>query len=144
MIGVVFIVTGCWLAGFAQQPSVQTTATPAQVNEQTVSSSTKNQTLPKPNFLDPEQLRLRLAAFWSQQNQTKHQAQGIEVVPDSMLAVKKGIVYVLFPGAMLIPMTGGGASGCVPGNSRNVGQIIVINPPVNFPQLPVKDLAKKN
>jgi hypothetical protein len=151
IIQAVFIVTiGC-IVSFAQQ-SAQQTGNPPQAKEQAVSPATENLTLPEKKLTLSEvmQIQTRLSEALNQSHQSlsadaeKLRLQGIEVVPATRLVIKDGAIYLALTNDTLMPMTGGGASGCVPGNSKTVGQIIYIAPKANLNQPPAKDQTKKD
>jgi hypothetical protein len=152
MIQAIFIVAiGC-IVSFAQQSAAQQTANQPQAKEQAVSPTTENPTLPEKKLTPFEvtQIQIRLSEALNQPNQSlsvdaeKLRSQGIEVVPGTRLVIKDGAIYLALTNDTLVPMTGGGASGCVPGNSKAVGQIIFIAPKANLNQPPAKDQTKQN
>jgi hypothetical protein len=152
IIQAIFIVTiGC-IVSFAQQSAAQPTANQPQAKEQALSPATENPTLPEKRLTLSEvmQIQTRLSEALNQSNQSlsadteKLRLQGIEVVPETRLVIKDGAIYLALTNDTLVPMTGGGASGCVPGNSKAVGQIIFIAPKADLNQPPAKDQTKKN
>jgi len=132
IIGVILLVSVCCTVGFAQQ--------------------TENQTLPekKLSVLDVAQMQIRFSEALKQQGQNtsvdveKLRLQGIEVVPATRMVIKDGAVYMMLTNDTLMPLSGGGASGCLPKNPPNTGQLISINPQTSDNQVPAKDPAKKN
>jgi hypothetical protein len=123
--------------GFAQSPAAQ---------------QTENQTLPerKRTVLDVAQIQIRHAETLSQQGQSlpvdagKLGSQGIEIISGSQMVVKDGAIYLMLAPGTLIPMNGGGASGCVPDNPKNVGKLISVSSQTDVQQAPAKDPVKKN
>jgi hypothetical protein len=151
-IGAFFIVTICSAVSFAQQSAAQQTANQPQAKEQAVAPQTENRILPEKRLTLHEvmQIQTRLSESLNQQNQSlpvdaeRLRSQGIEVVPATRFVIKDGAIYLAITGGSLVPMTGGGASGCVPNSPKNAGQMIDIAPKTNVNQPPAQDPAKKN
>lgn len=156
IIKATFIVTICCVVSFAQPTTAQQTASQSQAKEQAVSQQTEKPTLPekKPTRLDATQIQSRLSEILQQQYQSlsvdaeRLRAEGIIVVPDTRFVMKNGAVYIIFPGQTLVPMIGGGASGClgssVPESIEKAGQVIFLAPKPTFNLPPSQDSTKKN
>lgn len=154
IIKAMFIVTIFCVVSFAQPTAAQQTT--SQSPSQAVSQPTETQTLPekKPTFLDAMQIKIRPAEFLRQPNQglsmdaKRLRAEGIILVPETQFVIKNGAVYLMFPEQILMPMIGGGASGClgssVPESIEKVGQVIFLAPKPTLNLPPAKDSSKKN
>jgi hypothetical protein len=66
------------------------------------------------------------------------------LVPGTRFVVKDGAIYIAVTAETLVPMAGGGASGCLPVPSTTAGQLIRLAPKTEIPQPPGKDQTKKN
>ena len=132
IIATILFVSVCCTGGFAQQ--------------------TETQTLPekKLSVLDVARMQIRFSEALKQQGQNtpvdaeKLRSQGIEIVPATRLVIKDGAVYMMVTNDTLMPMSGGGASGCLPKNPKNTGQLISIDSQTDSNQTPAKNPAKKN
>nr|AUN37178.1 hypothetical protein [uncultured bacterium] len=118
-----------------------------------VSFAQQTEDLPVPkkrlSVLDIAQMQTQSSEILKQQAQSqsvdveKLRLQGIEIVPATRLVIKDGAVYMLVTNDLLIPMSGGGASGCLPENPKKAGQAIPLtSQPDN--QTPAKAPIKKN
>jgi hypothetical protein len=132
VIGATLLATICCAISFAQQP--------------------ENQTLPEKRLsvLDIAQMQTQLSEALKQQNQSqpvdaeKLRLQGIEIVPATRMVIKDGAIYMMVTNDTLIPMSGGGASGCLPKNPQNAGQAISLTSQPANNQAPAKAPVKKN
>jgi hypothetical protein len=151
-IGAFFIVTICSAVSFAQQSAAQQTANQPQAKEQAVSPQTETRALPEKRLTlyDVLQIQTRLSEAFNQQNQSrsadaeKLRSQGIEVVPATRFVIKDGAIYLALTNDSLVPMTGGGASGCLPDSPKNVGQLIDLAVKTKINQPPGQNPTKKN
>jgi hypothetical protein len=113
---------------------------------------TENQRLPESRrtVLDVAQMQIAITEAVKQQNDgaslndNRLRALGIERVPETRLVIKDGAVYLMLTNDRLLPMSGGGASACVPENPKNVGGLISLPPENQVNPAPAKDPAKKN
>ena len=152
MIGAILIVTICCVVSFAQQSVAQPTEKQSQAKEQSVSSQTENKTLPERTLTlsDILQIQIRLSEVLHQQGLSlpadteKLRLQGIELVPETRFVIKDGAIYLALTNDYLVPMTGGGASGCLPNSPKPAGQMIFLAPKTKGEQPPAQDPTKKN
>lgn len=93
---------------------------------------------------------LLLTAALKQQNDSlsvdheRLRSQGIEPVPQTRRVIKDGAIYLRLTNDTLVPMSGGGASGCVPENPKDAGKPIAIPSQTDVKEAPAKDPVKKN
>ncbi len=151
IIRVIFIVTVCCVVSFAQPSAAQQRANQSQPKEHSVLPQTENQPLPekKLTLFEITQIQIRFSEALNQQDQSlpadleQLRSQGIKVVPETRFFIKDGAIYLALTKDYLVPMTGAGASGCLPNSPENVGEMILIAPKTNLNQPPAKDQTKK-
>jgi hypothetical protein len=138
--------------GLAQASAAQQTENPAQAKGQAVPQQTEPKTVAekKLTVLDVAQIQIALSEAVKQQNEGRAvdnerlRARGIEPLPQTRMVIKDGAIYLLLANDTLLPMSGGGASGCVPENPKNVGKMISIPSQSDGKEAPAKDPVKKN
>jgi hypothetical protein len=152
IIGTTLLLTVCCAVGLAQASAAQRTENPAKAKESAVTPQTEARTLPEKRLtvLDVTQIQIGLSEAFRQQNDSrsmsyeKLRAQGIEPLPNTRMVIKDGAIYLVLGNETLVPMNGGGASGCVPDNPKNVGKLISIPSQTDGQQAPGKDPVKNN
>lgn len=152
IIGMTLLLAISPVVSLAQTPAVQQTGNSPQANDPSVGQSTGNQPLPRTRLgvLDVAQLQIDPAAPLQNQNpdssaeRERLRSQGIESVPETRLVIKDGAIYLRLTNDTLLPMNGGGASGCVPENPKNSGRLVTLSAESRVNQAPAKDPLKKN
>jgi hypothetical protein len=152
IIGTTLLLMVCCAVGLAQASAAQQTENPAKAKEPAVTPQTEARTLPEKRLtvLDVAQIQTGLSEAFRQQNDSrsmsyeKLRGQGMEPVPNTRMAIKDGAIYLVLTQDALVPMSGGGASGCVPDNPKNVGKLLSIPSQTDGQQAPAKDPVKNN